>query len=119
MFENDYMMRQIEDIVKALGKVLFEQHSGTDGLFDEQGVLSETSFLSYRLNRLIGDGQINEAENLLFDTIADDPKPDYLRVALDFYATLEKRSDAELTASQFSRQEILDGLQSIKKIYQA
>ncbi|ADU28022.1 DUF6483 family protein [Ethanoligenens harbinense] len=118
MFENDYWMRQIEDITKALGNMLFEKQSGTVELFDEQGVLSETSFLSYRLNRMIGDGQINEAENLLFDAIEEDPKTGYLKVALDFYATLEKRSDAELTAAGFSRAEILDGLQAVQKIYQ-
>lgn len=118
MFENDYMMRQIEDCAKALGKVLFEKQSGADNLFNEEGVLSETSFLSYRLNRLIEDGKINEAENILFDTIEEDPKPDLLRVALDFYNTLEKRSDTELAACDFSRQEILDGLQSVQKIYQ-
>lgn len=118
MFENDYMMRQIEDCVKALGKVLFEKQSGADELFTEAGVLSETSFLSYRLNRLIGEGKINEAENILFDALEIDPKPDLLKVALDFYATLEKRSDAELAEADFSREEILDGLQSVQKLYQ-
>lgn len=118
MFENDYMVRQIEDIAKALGKVLFEKQSGAEELFSEAGVLSETSFLSYRLNRLIGEWKINEAENILFDALNENPTPDILKVALDFYATLEKRSDDELKAADFSREEILEGLQSVKKAFQ-
>lgn len=104
-------------MTEAMGKMLFEKQSGATELFNEEGTLSESGFLTYRLNRMIEEGHINEAENILFDTIEDDPKQEYWKVALDFYATLEKRSDAELLASNFSRQEIVDGLQEVKKIY--
>lgn len=117
MFDNDYLMRQIEDIAEAMGKVLFEKQSGAEELFNEQDVLSETNFFSYRLNKMVGGGRINEAENLLFDAIGEKADPAYLKVALDFYDTLEKRSEAELKAGNFSREEVLEGLQAIKEIY--
>lgn len=117
MFEKDYLMRYIEEITEAMGKVLFEKQAGAEELIDEQGALSETNFFSYRLNRMIGEGRIGEAENLLFDAIQERPDPAYLQVALDFYGNLEKRSEAELKAGNFSREEVLEGLRDVQKIY--
>ncbi|HCC00968.1 MAG TPA: hypothetical protein DEP42_07135 [Ruminococcaceae bacterium] len=117
MFEDDYLMRQIEDITEALGKVLFEKQSGATELFDEQGNLSESSFLTYRLNRLIAEGKINEAENILFDAIEEGAKPAYLQVAMNFYGTLSKMKEEKLQTFGFSHAEIRDGLKEIKTIF--
>ncbi len=119
MFENnDYLMRQIEDMTEAMGKMLFQKQSSSTGeLFDKDGMVSETGFLTYRLNRLVEQNKINEAENLLFDELDGQPKPEYLRMALNFYTSLSKKSDEALKAADFSRNEIADGLDKVKKIY--
>lgn len=45
MAANDYLMRQIEDMARFLGKVLFVKTEETIPLFDEQGNVLESGLL--------------------------------------------------------------------------
>lgn len=71
------------------------------------------------MKRLIGEGRLNEAENLLFEKIEAQPNPAYLQVAIDFYTSLDNLSDETLNNAGFPRDEIVEGLGDIKKIYEA
>jgi hypothetical protein len=86
-------MRMIEDMSAFLANVVFHKEAATIELFDEQGNISESGLLHLQLVSLIGEGRINEAENLLFEKVEVDPSQEYLNVALDFYASLDGLSD--------------------------
>ena len=104
MAANDYLMRQIEDMARFLGKVLFVKTEETIPLFDEQGNVLESGLLYKRLCAMLEEGDANSAENLLFDEVEAHPDPAYLQAALE--------------AADFSRQEVLDGLAAVKELYE-
>jgi hypothetical protein len=87
-------------------------------IFDGRGNLSASGLLQLQLLTLIGEGRLNDAENLLLEKITAQPDPAYLPVALDFYTQLDNLSDAALTSANFSRAEIGEGLANLKKLYQ-
>ena len=116
MAANDYLMRQIEDMARFLGKVLFVKTEETIPLFDEQGNVLESGLLYKRLCAMLEEGDANSAENLLFDEVEAHPDPAYLQVAVQFYADLQHWTDAALEAVDFSRQEVLDGLAAVKEL---
>ena len=114
---NDYFMRQIEDITRCVASILFHRKVYRHETMVQEERYLESSFLFYRLKQLLLDGQVNEAENLLFDCLKANPCYENLQVALDFYEDLAKFSEEELTACNFSRQEIWEGLVEIRKIF--
>lgn len=118
MAANDYLMRQIEDMAPFLGKVLFVKTEETIPLFDEQGNVLESGLLYKRLSALLEKGDVNGAENLLFDEVEAHPGPAHLQVAVQFYSDLQRWTDAALAAADFSRQEVLDGLAAVKELYE-
>lgn len=118
MAANDYLMRQIEDMARFLGKVMFVKTEETIPLFDEQENVLESGLLYKRLCTMLEEGSVNSAENLLFAEVEAFPDSAYLQVAVQFYADLQLWTDAALEAADFSRQEILDGLAAVKKLYE-
>ena len=63
MFQDDYIMRQIEMLTRFIGNVLLQGDTTDTGIsVDEEGYIVEGDFLSYRLNGLLLEGKINEAE---------------------------------------------------------
>ena len=83
MLKQDYLLRQIESLAMSLAKLFFN----TDVVsyeIPEKDSYSETDILYNKLNKLVSEGKINEAENLLFDKV-DRSNIEYLRVGIDFY----------------------------------
>ena len=119
MYQNDYIMRQIELLSRGLAKVLFHKDMETETeILDEQGGVSGGGLLAYTVKKLLLEKKINEAENLLFETIEEDPQEDYLKTALFFYDQLRQMSDEELEEASFTREEIAEGLREIQKFYE-
>ena len=118
MCNNDYIMRMIEEMSAFLAYVVFHKDAATIEIFDEQGNLSASGLLQLKLLTLIGEGRINEAENLLFEQVTAQPDRAHLQAAHAFYAQLDSLSDAALTAANFSRAEIDQGRADLKKLYQ-
>lgn len=119
MFENDYLMRQIDLLTSALGKMLFQKDITIDegAIIDDDGVISQGYLLLYQLKGLIREKKINEAEDLLFDTIEAEPREEYLKTAVDFYTDLFQMSDKELADCDFSRDEIGEGFVDVLSLY--
>jgi hypothetical protein len=122
MHENDWLGRQIEGITHVIGALLFGRDAVVDVMGDEENgegiVINEDAFLSHMLKKYVSEGKINEAENLLFESIENDRSGVKLRIALGFYDRLGKLSDEYLHEHNFSRREILDGLMSVKNMYE-
>lgn len=117
MFQNDYIMREIEGLTRFLAKIIFDKDLNSLDFLDEDGTFSGGDLLYSKLKQLLGDGNINAAENLLFEELEKNPTNENLQVAFRFYDDLQKLSDEQLEKSDFSREEILDGLRCIEKNY--
>lgn len=117
MYERDYIMREIQNMTQFIAKLVFERNTQSYTVIDEFGNLSQIGLLHEQLNHLIYLGKINEAENLLFDSIKSEPDMNYLQLAVDFYSELNHMSHTTLRRNNFSPQEIAEGLNDVKKFY--
>lgn len=115
----DFIEREITGLTRFLAKIIMNQSVATEELLDENNAVSSEKFLKYTLFKLISEGKINEAEDILFEWINENPKLEYLSVAVEFYEKLNSMGDAALKDASFSREEIAEGLLEIKKIYLA
>lgn len=114
----DYIMRQINDIARIIGTMIFLRKVDAFEIYDEEGNVTQSGTLRLNLRALVRQGKINEAENALFATIEDDPREEYLPCALDFYRQLNEMGDDALAAANFSRQEIAEGLCAVRRLLQ-
>ena len=109
MFEQDYVMRLIKEMVRAVLKLLFniDTESPTVELLENK---EEKEILENLLD-MIDDGKINEAENKLYDLLGD-TDVNSLKIALLFYSYLNDKTDDFLEENNFSRDEIKSGLEN-------
>lgn len=114
MFEQDYIMRLINEIVRVVLKLLFhiDTASPTDELLKE----SEEKETLDNLYDLVDAGKINEAENMIYN-LAEAGEMTKLEIALLFYAYLNDKDDDFLEANDFSREEVKNGLTDIVSRY--
>jgi len=112
-FQQDWVMRQIENIVRFLASVLFHKDMIKYEIKDELN-LTETDILYNDIKQLVEKHEICKAENLLYEKIDANNKRD-MELAIDFYQTINLFSDEELERCNFSRDEISDGLRNIAK----
>lgn len=105
MLEQDLIMRDIETLTLSLSRFVFHKNfpgyeSDGDEVWDG---------LAMRLDAMAGRGELNQAEDLLFDAMegGDDRA---LELAVDFYARINTLTDTRLKECAFTRQEISDGL---------
>ncbi len=113
-FQKDYLMRQVEDMVRFIAKVLFGKELFKYEIVNE-GNLSQTDMMYANIMALVSQRKLCEAEDLLYESV-ESGNVDHARIALDFYETINALSDDELEISNFSREEIKDGLKQITAI---
>lgn len=109
--KNDFVMRQIRDMVHMLAKIVL----GRDTIEyedNEDMKFSEMSHIYTDLIRMVDEGKINEAENLLFDEINKDENKSF-EMALRFYDYLNSLSDVYLEENNYSREEVKEGVQNL------
>ena len=114
MFEQDYIMRLVKEMVRAILKLIFniDTESPTAELLEEQ---EEKETLD-RLLRLVDNGSINQAENELYELLAEENKTN-LKIALLFYSHLNEKDNAFLEEYNFSREEVEEGLRTVVAQY--
>jgi hypothetical protein len=110
MFEQDYVMRLIKEMVRAILKLLFniDTESPTVELLENK---EEKETLENLLD-MVDAGKINEAENGLYDLISAKDM-NSLEVALLFYSYLNGKTDDFLEINNFSRDEVKLGIENI------
>ena len=110
MFEQDYIMRLVKEMIRMLLKLLFniDTESPSTDLMEN---VEQRAFLNELLD-MIDKGKINEAENLLFDP-ENTIKKDNLKTALLFYSYLNEKDNDFLEANNYSRDEIRSGIKEI------
>ena len=110
MFEQDYVMRLIKEMVRAILKLLFniDTESPTTELLENK---EERETLENLLD-MVDAGKINEAENKLYDLISA-TDINSLEVALLFYSYLNDKADDFLEENDFSRDENKLGIENV------
>lgn len=115
IYHKDWFVRQIEIAIRTIALLIFNRKEISYEILDENRQ-SEADKLFLQLSMLLDGHKINEAENLLY-TLLDTDDRDYFAVAVDFYSRLNKMSDDELELGNFSREEVMSGLEDVKKLY--
>ncbi|NLY67115.1 MAG: hypothetical protein GX069_06095 [Tissierellia bacterium] len=113
MYEQDYIIRLVRNMVKIIAKAFLGKEGAKYEITDEQN-LTQTDLLHRRLLHLLKEGKINEAENMLFEEV-DTNDIKYLELALDFYNRLNEMDDEFLENNNFSRKEVEEGLKDLLK----
>ena len=111
-YEKDYIMRLIHGIARILARMLFNRELDEAGGYAMVMEEAERENDDY-LRQMVDDGKVNEAEEKLFDLIASTSWEDKQKAALvlSFYDYLNGKDDEFLAKANFSREEIITGLE--------
>ncbi len=114
MYEQDYIMRLIKEMIRALLQLIF--HIDTEFSMEEMLKDSEVKATLDALLDMVNEGKINEAENVIYE-ITEDCEYKNLETALLFYSYLNEKPDEFLEKNNFSRDEVQEGLLEIVSRY--
>ena len=105
---NDWLLKQINVVSEFLQKLFTDIE--TNRKLNENEQYQKDSFEFERLlENLIEEDRINDAENILFEKLETNNLM-YATIATRFYDKLKGLSDEKLQKSNYSRDEILQGL---------
>ena len=113
--EKDYILRMIKDLTKSIAHLILGK-SEIEYELPEESEYSRVDTLYVKLIELVNMGQINEAEDLLFDEINPSDMRQF-EMAMSFYLYLNNFGDDYLEKNNYSRDEITEGIRSICKEY--
>ena len=103
-------MRLVHEIARVLAKILFNIDSET--VSEElESRIEETDVLEQLLD-MVDSGQINEAENKLYDLLNTED-PNCIETAILFYSYLNDKSDEFLKENDYSRGEVKEGIENV------
>lgn len=106
--EKDYIMRIIKEMVRVLFSLMLGKKYVAVEMEKENGFEVSGKKLEDYL-RMIDRGEINEAENQLLENIDYSDKYNVATAAL-FYQYLSEKTECFLTEHDFSKEEVLDGM---------
>ncbi|MFQ8775736.1 MAG: DUF6483 family protein [Finegoldia magna] len=105
---NDWLLKQINVVSEFLQKLFTDME--TNRKLNENEQYQKDSFEFERLlENLIEEDRINDAENILFEKLETNNLM-YATIATRFYDKLKGLTDEKLQKSNYSRDEILQGL---------
>lgn len=113
VYEQDYIMRIIKQMVAALISVILGKENKIYDLPLEDQYKSSDGLLRELLT-MVNDGKINESENLLYESFEQDNKKD-IENAILFYSYLNELDNDFLEKCNYSRDEIEMGVKEIAK----
>ena len=109
--EKDYIMRMIKEMVRVLFSLAFGKKYVSVELEKENEYEISGKNLKNFLN-MIDLGQINEAENILLDSIDYTNKNEVMAVAL-FYQYLSEKDNQFLENNNYTKEEVLSGFKQL------
>jgi len=111
MFENDYLVRMITDIVRAILRLVLRKDIEKEELLNEA-----ESPVTYQLNQELIDmadnGDITDAEDRLYDLLNEGDMSTF-ELAMSFYLHINQYEENFLDENDFSREEIKEGIFNI------
>ena len=115
MLQDDFILRQIREMIHAVMRMLF-QVTASD-LSPEVIEDASARTVLEELLALTDEGRIDEAENQLYEMTCDGDRQN-LEIGLLFYYNLNGKDDDFLEAHNFSREEIMTGIQDLADRHQ-
>jgi hypothetical protein len=112
-YQQDYVMRLIKQMMQAVSNIVFKK-TDTDKETDSIQTDTTESDREIDLLALADSGQINEAENLLYETL-DTTDMSQLRKAFAFYEHINEYQNDFLEEHNYSREEVLDGIKNVSE----
>ena len=109
--EKDYIMRMIKEMVRVLFSLAFGKKYVSVELEKENKYEVSGKNLKIFLN-MIDLGQINEAENILLDSIDYTNNNEVIEVAL-FYQYLSEKDNKFLENNNYTKEEVLSGFKQL------
>ena len=115
-YEKDYIMRLIHGIAQVLARLLLGRQMENEGeiatILDKQEKEQNDLLL-----RMVDEGKINRAEERLFDLLENASWDDRHKaaVAICFYSHVNDKDDEFLEKADFTREEIMEGLEDAMK----
>ena len=111
-YEKDYIMRLIHGIALVLARLLLGRQMESEGEIATILVKKEKEQNDLLL-RMVDDGEINKAEERLFDLLENASWDDRHKaaVAICFYSHVNDKDDEFLEKADFTRDEIMEGLE--------
>ena len=118
-FEQDYMKRLAQSIGKMIvaiteGKNAIESNVENDN-FDMK--LSEDDLLEIMVKKYVDEGNLNKAEDAIFNALESHYTTKSYKTALEFYKTINESSDEKLKNCNFERSEIEQGIDEVQRKY--
>ena len=109
--EKDYIMRMIKEMVRVLFSLAFGKKYVSVELEKENKYEVSGKNLKDFLD-MIDSGRINEAENILLDSIDYTNKNEVMAVAL-FYQYLSEKDNQFLENNNYTKEEVLSGFKQL------
>lgn len=115
MLQDDFILRQIREMIHAVMRMLFQVNASE--LSPEVIEDASARTVLEELFALTDEGRIDEAENQLYEMTCDGDRQN-LEIGLLFYYNLNGKDDDFLEVHNFSREEIMTGIQDLADRYQ-
>ena len=115
-YEKDYIMRLIHGIALVLARLLLGRQMENEG--EIATILGkQEKEQNDLLLRMVDEGKINRAEERLFDLLENASWDDRHKaaVAICFYSHVNDKDDEFLEKADFTREEIMEGLEDAMK----
>ena len=109
--EKDYIMRMIKEMVRVLFSLMFGKKYVSVELEKENKYEVSGKNLKDFLD-MIDSGEINEAENILLDSIDYTDRNEVMAAAL-FYQYLSEKDNEFLENSNYTKEEVLSGFKQL------
>ena len=111
--EKDYIMRIIKEMVRILFSLMLGKRYVAVEMERDNGYEVSGRKLS-ELLELIDRGEINKAENLLFENLYYSDKNSIAAAAL-FYQYLSEKGEEFLVEHDYSKEEVFDGIKRLMR----
>ncbi|WP_195548599.1 DUF6483 family protein [Coprococcus comes] len=109
--EKDYIMRMIKEMVRVLFSLMFGKKYVSVELEKENKYEVSGKNLKDFLD-MIDSGEINEAENILLDSIDYTDRNEVMAVAL-FYQYLSEKDSEFLKNNNYTKEEVMSGFKQL------
>lgn len=112
--EKDYVMRIIKEMVRVLfSMMLGKSYNSVELPKENKCKIAGKAFEEFQ--KMVDDGFINEAENLLLESM-DHTQQEEVIAAILFYQYISEKDNEFLAAHNYSKEEALEGIKRLAKI---
>jgi len=109
--EKDYIMRIIKEMVRVLFSLMLgKQYKSVE--LPEAKKYEVSGKVLEEFEKMVDQGLVNEAENILLENM-DYTKKEEILAAILFYQYVGEKNNDFLTSHNYSKEEVLDGLNAL------